>query len=312
MFLYRYFFLAVGLLSGNGTGVIDDSSFDPPRHVLNGQTAFTVYSFVLGFALPLALILIFYILVIVKLKTVGPKNKSKERRKSHRKVTRLVLTVITVYILCWLPYWITQLALIFTPPGRTQDDIMVAVMLLAGCLSYSNSAMNPVLYAFLSENFKKSFMKACTCATGRDANAALQVENSMLPRRRTLLGGHGFGGHGNANKHHQDKNKNGGLHGDKNKNGDRMLLADNGGVRGNAGISDAGTTSGQVGQIELNDHSTGVTTMTSRTSNAFEVSSSVDVAANGGRSEAEVSVAPPPSEKTTTTFNGSLAPPHVV
>jgi len=41
---------------------------------------------------------------------------------------------------------------------------MVAVMLLAGCLSYSNSAMNPILYAFLSENFKKSFMKACTCA----------------------------------------------------------------------------------------------------------------------------------------------------
>ena len=52
---------------------------------------------------------------------------------------------------------------------------MVAVMLLAGCLSYSNSAMNPILYAFLSENFKKSFMKACTCANMRDANAALQV-----------------------------------------------------------------------------------------------------------------------------------------
>ena len=90
------------------------------RHVLNGQTAFTFYSFVLGFAVPLLLILTFYILVIVKLQTVGPKNKSKERRKSHRKVTRLVLTVITVYILCWLPYWITQLSLIFTPPGQNQ------------------------------------------------------------------------------------------------------------------------------------------------------------------------------------------------
>jgi hypothetical protein len=32
-------------------------------------------------------------------------------------------------------------------------------MLLADCLQYSNSAMNPVLYAFLSENFKKSFRK---------------------------------------------------------------------------------------------------------------------------------------------------------
>ena len=69
-----------------------------------------------------------------------------------------------------------------------QDNVMVAVMLLAGCLSYSNSAMNPILYAFLSENFKKSFMKACTCANMRDANAALQIEPSMLPRRRTLAG----------------------------------------------------------------------------------------------------------------------------
>lgn len=164
----------------------DDSLSDGPRHIINDQTAFTFYSFVLGFAIPLLLILVFYILVIIKLKTVGPKNKSKEKKKSHRKVTRLVLTVITVYILCWLPYWITQLALIFTPPGHNQDNVMVAVMLLAGCLSYSNSAMNPVLYAFLSENFKKSFMKACTCANGRDANAALHIENSAFPRKRTL------------------------------------------------------------------------------------------------------------------------------
>ncbi|CAB4065946.1 ASTC-R [Lepeophtheirus salmonis] len=155
-----------------------------PRSYLNGQTAFTFYSFVLGFAIPLILILIFYVLVIVKLKTVGPKNKSKVKKRSHRKVTRLVLTVITVYILCWLPYWITQLALIFTPPGHNQDNVVVAVMLLAGCLSYSNSAMNPVLYAFLSENFKKSFMKACTCVKGREVNAALHVDNSMFPRRR--------------------------------------------------------------------------------------------------------------------------------
>jgi hypothetical protein len=28
----------------------------------------------------------------------------------------VVLTVITVYILCWLPQWVTQLALISQPP----------------------------------------------------------------------------------------------------------------------------------------------------------------------------------------------------
>lgn len=106
-------------------------------------------------------------------------------------VTKLVLTVITVYIICWLPHWVTQvtspssffsqllhilllttkiflqtltiflhqIALISQPPGSRQSNTLVIVILLADCLQYSNSAMNPVLYAFLSENFKKSFRK---------------------------------------------------------------------------------------------------------------------------------------------------------
>jgi allatostatin C receptor len=155
----------------------------PETETLGGQTAFTLYSFILGFAIPLVLIFCFYFLVIRKLQTVGPKHKSREKKKSHRKVTKLVLTVITVYVFCWLPYWITQMALIFTPPHQCQSKVTITIFLLAGCLSYSNSAMNPILYAFLSDNFKKSFLKACTCATGRDVNATLHLENSVFPRR---------------------------------------------------------------------------------------------------------------------------------
>lgn len=150
-----------------------------------GQTTFTLYTLILGFAVPLILILNFYFLVIKKLRTVGPKNKSKEKKRSHRKVTKLVLTVITVYVFCWLPYWVTQVALIYTPPKQCQSNISIASFLMAGFLSYSNSAMNPILYAFLSDNFKKSFLKACTCAAGKDVNAALHIENSVFPRRKT-------------------------------------------------------------------------------------------------------------------------------
>ncbi|KAL1132227.1 hypothetical protein AAG570_010184 [Ranatra chinensis] len=160
----------------------------PESENMSGQTAFTLYSFILGFAIPLLLIFCFYFLVIRKLQTVGPKNKSKEKKKSHRKVTKLVLTVITVYVLCWLPYWITQVALIFTPPKQCQSRFTVTVFLLAGCFSYSNSAMNPILYAFLSDNFKKSFLKACTCAAGKDVNATLHMENSVFPKRHNRSG----------------------------------------------------------------------------------------------------------------------------
>lgn len=68
-------------------------------------TSFTLYSLTLGFAIPLTLILAFYSMVLRKLQTVGPKARSKEKKRSHRKVTKLVLTVITVYVLCWMPYW---------------------------------------------------------------------------------------------------------------------------------------------------------------------------------------------------------------
>ncbi|XP_060527872.1 somatostatin receptor type 2-like [Cylas formicarius] len=142
-------------------------------------TVFTLYTFVFSFAIPLALILFFYCEVIKKLKTVGPKNKSKEKKKSHRKVTNLVLTVVTVYVICWLPYWISQLAL----SNSTMSTFNITLHLLVSCLSYSNSAVNPILYAFLSDNFKKSFLKACTCAANKDVNATLHLENSVFPKK---------------------------------------------------------------------------------------------------------------------------------
>lgn len=151
----------------------------------SGSTTFTIYSLILGFTVPLFFIFVFYCLVIRKLKTVGPKNKSKEKKRSHRKVTNLVLTVVTVYVLCWLPYWVAQVALISTPIEECRSPIIITIFLLASCLSYSNSAMNPILYAFLSDNFKKSFVKACTCATGKDTNAMLHMENSVFPRKKT-------------------------------------------------------------------------------------------------------------------------------
>ncbi|XP_064103211.1 somatostatin receptor type 2-like [Macrobrachium nipponense] len=164
--------------------LINCNIFWPDGFGVSGQFVFTLYSFILAFGIPLVLIFIFYILVLQKLKSVGPKAKSKEKKKSHRKVTKMVLTVITVYVICWLPYWVLQLALIFSPPREGQSPFMVVLFLISSCLSYINSAINPILYAFLSENFKKSFMKACTCAARKDVNNALAVENSVFPRRR--------------------------------------------------------------------------------------------------------------------------------
>lgn len=74
------------------------------------------------------------------------------------------------------------MALINSSPEVCQSRLEITIFILVGCLGYSNSAMNPILYAFLSDNFKKSFMKAFTCAKTKDVNAQLQQENSFFPR----------------------------------------------------------------------------------------------------------------------------------
>lgn len=158
----------------------------PAEHEASSSFYFTIYSFVLGFALPLCFIMTFYCLVIRKLRKVSKKTQnshSKNKKKSHRKVTKLVLTVITVYILCWLPYWVSQVALITSEPKTCNTRLEITLFLLVGCLGYVNSAINPILYAYLSDNFKKSFMKACTCAKTKDINAQLKLENSVMPRK---------------------------------------------------------------------------------------------------------------------------------
>lgn len=158
----------------------------PDAYKKHSGSTFILYTFFLGFATPLCFILSFYYLVIRKLRSVGPKHtaKSKEKRRAHRKVTRLVLTVITVYICCWLPHWMSQLALINSNPAqRDLSRLEILIFLLLGALVYSNSAVNPILYAFLSENFRKSFFKAFTCMTQHDINAQLQMEPSVFTKQ---------------------------------------------------------------------------------------------------------------------------------
>lgn len=121
-----------------------------------------MYSFLLGFSVPLLLIAAFYVCVIRKLRLAasGPINtvssrRSRSRETTNRRIEHLVIGIICTYIICWLPYWITQLCVSFNAEGISPVAGFYECFLVATSLSYTNSALNPILYAFLSDNFKR-------------------------------------------------------------------------------------------------------------------------------------------------------------
>ncbi|KAM4623341.1 somatostatin receptor type 2-like isoform 1-T2 [Polymixia lowei] len=116
---------------------------------------FMFYTFFVGFFLPLAVICLCYLLIIIKVKSSGMRVGSTKRKRSERKVTRMVSIVVAVFVLCWLPFYafnVTSATSSIKPTSALKSTFDFVVV-----LGYANSCANPILYAFLSDNFKKSF-----------------------------------------------------------------------------------------------------------------------------------------------------------
>jgi len=74
----------------------------------------------------------------------------------------------------------------FSSVDDTTLSFTVAKM-VANCLAYMNSCVNPILYAFLSDNFRKAFFRLVACcagggdtARGFQALRKMELENTNL------------------------------------------------------------------------------------------------------------------------------------
>ena len=121
--------------------------------------------FVFGYLLPLSLICVLYGFMLKRLLygVVPGGNQRAESIRSKKRVTKMVVVVVVIFALCWLPIQIIFMVQNF---GDFATDIFsIAMQMAANCLAYMNSCVNPILYAFLSENFRRSFRKLLCCGS---------------------------------------------------------------------------------------------------------------------------------------------------
>ncbi|KAK9534601.1 hypothetical protein VZT92_007036 [Zoarces viviparus] len=132
------------------------------------RAAFIIYTSTVGFFCPLLIICLCYLLIVFKIRSSGKKvhATSTKRRKSERKVTRMVVIVVAVFVFCWLPFYALNIInLLVSLPSEYQGLYYFVVV-----LGYANSCANPIVYCFLSDNFKRGFRKALCRSTRKVEN----------------------------------------------------------------------------------------------------------------------------------------------
>nr|XP_033493958.1 opioid receptor, delta 1a [Epinephelus lanceolatus] len=140
------------------------------------DTVTKICVFIFAFVVPVMVITICYGLMILRLRSVRLLSGSKEKDRNMRRITRMVLVVVAAFIICWTPIHIFIIVKTMVEID-SRNPFVIASWHLCIALGYTNSSLNPVLYAFLDENFKRCFRDFCLpCRT--------RVEQHSLTRGR--------------------------------------------------------------------------------------------------------------------------------
>ncbi|CAK6440121.1 unnamed protein product [Pipistrellus nathusii] len=150
--------------------VVCFSNFSPEHHPHPGSPppgarwhlAVGALRFLCGFLIPAVAITACYVTIVCKLR--------RNRLARTRKPFRVILSIIITFFLCWCPY--QTLYLLELRHSAVPTAVFTLGLPLATVLAIANSCMNPILYAFMGQDFKKfrgAFFSRLANALSEDA-----------------------------------------------------------------------------------------------------------------------------------------------
>uniref|UniRef100_A0A673G321 Pyroglutamylated RF-amide peptide receptor n=1 Tax=Sinocyclocheilus rhinocerous TaxID=307959 RepID=A0A673G321_9TELE len=131
---------------------------------------YATFILVFLFLLPLAAMLLLYTRIGIELwirKQVGDssvlnamnqREVSKISRKKRRAI-KMMVTIVVLFTVCWAPFHTVHMLFEYSFLNKTYDDITVNMIIaVSQAIGFSNSFSNPIIYAFMNENFQKNCM----------------------------------------------------------------------------------------------------------------------------------------------------------
>ncbi|XP_053415536.1 neuropeptides B/W receptor type 1 [Nycticebus coucang] len=120
-----------------------------------------LYTLVLGFAIPVSTICVLYTILLCRLRAMRLDSHAKALERAKKRVTFLVVAILAVCLLCWTPYHLSTVVALTT--DLPQTPLVIAISYFITSLSYANSCLNPFLYAFLDDGFRRNLRELMAC-----------------------------------------------------------------------------------------------------------------------------------------------------
>uniref|UniRef100_A0A665X0B3 Neuropeptide FF receptor 1 n=1 Tax=Echeneis naucrates TaxID=173247 RepID=A0A665X0B3_ECHNA len=103
------------------------------------------------------------------------------------KVIKMLILVALLFMLSWLPLWTLMMMADYGGLTRDQLDLLTSYIFpFAHWLAFSNSSVNPIIYGYYNENFKRGFQAVCKsrnkCAAFYFFSLHPTASYSLLPR----------------------------------------------------------------------------------------------------------------------------------
>ncbi|XP_041088532.1 D(3) dopamine receptor [Polyodon spathula] len=88
-----------------------------------------------------------------------PVSKRRNRQDRERKATQMLAVVLGVFLICWLPFFVTHIVNTHCKQCHVPPEVYSATT----WLGYVNSALNPVIYTTFNIEFRRAFIKILSC-----------------------------------------------------------------------------------------------------------------------------------------------------
>ncbi|XP_052472372.1 C3a anaphylatoxin chemotactic receptor-like [Carassius gibelio] len=110
------------------------------------------YHFTVGFLIPFLIIASSYTAIGVRIKRL--------KGGKHLRTYRGIITVTLAFFICWFPFHVCHFYAVTAVGNNSIVAVLLTAMIVSTYLVYLNSCLNPILYVFMCDEYKKKLKQS--------------------------------------------------------------------------------------------------------------------------------------------------------